>query len=278
MGRFGLSSGYIPTASGPRPAGGGAGGGGGGGGGGQRGSNSGNPAFSGKDAYAAGNTSSGTVWIQIANAGAFEINYDASDRFGTGDRGWVEYDDSFFGANNGSIPWTVYGSPSSIIPAWNSNSDTSTSHDTINQGTLRIGRNQSHQGGNSLSTVRCALPRLTKARYNASMNAGGGDTADFGSFSQNYSGIINNSPYQNNGSGYWSLVWDGNPSGSPSGNWLITDPGNLRSGNGGYSQTIGPLSFGNERGSNSQPPYMIWGTTDAYREYSYINSWTLWLH
>lgn len=277
MGRFGLSSGYIPTASGPRPSSG-SGGSGGGGGGGGVGLSSSNPALSGRHAYQNGRTSGGQVWVEIPGDGAFLFDYDASDRYGSGDNGWIRYDAGFFGANNGSISWQAYGSPSSIIPAWNTNSTNSTNHDTINQGTLRIGREQSHQGGNSLSTIRISLPRLTKAHYQMSATAGGSQTADFGNFTQNYSGIINNSPYQNNGNGYWSLIWDGNPSGSPSGNWLITDPGNLRSGNGSYSQNIGPLSFGNERGSSSQIPKMIWGTCDAYNEYSFIQSWTLWLH
>ena len=278
MGRPGFSSGYIPTASGPRAAAGGGSGGGGGGGGGGAGTSQGNPATSGRDAYAQGMTSSGTAWITIPQDGAFSFEYDASDRYGTGDRGWIKYDASFFGSNYSNISYTVYGSPSSIIPAWNTNSTNSTSNSTISQGTLRIGREQSHQGGNSLSTIRISLPQLTKAHYAASMRSGGNQTADFGAFTQNYSGIINNSPYQNNGSGYWSLVWDGSQSGSPSNNWLITDPGNLRSGNGPYSQSIGPLSFGSERGSSGQVPQFIWGTTDAYNEYSYILSWTLWLH
>lgn len=278
MGRFGLSAGYIPTASGPRPAAGGGGADGGGGGGSGVGTSAGNPALSGRHAYQNGLTSGSEAWVEIPGDGAFLFTYDPSDRYGTGDNGWIRYDNGFFGGNNGSIDWTVYGSPSSIIPAWNTNSTNSTSHDTLSNGTLRIGREQSHQGGNSLSTVRISLPRLTKAHYAASMQSGGSQTADFGNFTQNFSGIINNSPYQNNGNGYWSLIWDGNPGGNPSSNWLITDPGNLRSGNGGYSQNIGPLSFGNERGSASQIPKMIWGTTDAYNEYSYINSWTLWLH
>jgi len=278
MGRFGLSSGYIPTASGPRPSSGSGGSGGGGGGGGGVGLSSGNPALSGRHAYQNGRTSGGQVWVEIPGDGAFLFDYDASDRYGSGDNGWIRYDAGFFGANNGSISWQAYGSPSSIIPAWNTNSTSSTSNDTINQGRLRIGREQSHQGGNSLSTIRCSLPKLTKARYQMSANSGGADTADFGSFTQNFSGIVNNSPYQNNGSGYWCVIWDGNPSGNFSSNMLILDPGNLRSGNGSYSQTIGPLSFGTERGSSSQVPQIIWGTTDAYREYSYINSWELWLH
>ena len=247
-------------------------------GGGNRGGSSSNPAFSGKDAYEQGNQTSGTVWVTIPGSGAFEFDYDATDRFGTGDNGWIKYDAAFFGANNSAIAHTEYGSPGTIIPAWNTNSDTSTNNDTIGQGTHRIGRNQTHSGGNSLSTIRCSLPKLTKARYQMSANSGGADTADFGSFTQNFSGIVNNSPYQNNGSGYWCVIWDGNPSGNFSSNMLILDPGNLRSGNGSYSQTIGPLSFGTERGSSSQVPQIIWGTTDAYREYSYINSWELWLH
>ena len=277
MGRLGLSARFIPTSSGPGAMAGGAGGGGGGGGGGGRGSSSGNPAYSGRDAYDQGQRGD-TVWIEIEGSGSFSMTFDPSDRYGNGRNGWIKYDASFFGGNNGSIDWVVYGQPSSIIPAWNTNSTNSTSHSTINQGTLRIGREQSHQGGNSLSTVRVSLPKLTQARYSMSATAGGNQTADFGTGWHNFSGIINNNPYQNNGNGYWALIWSGNPNGNESNDWLVLDPGNLRSGNGGYSQQIGPLSFGSERGSASQIPQMIWGTTDAYNEYSYIQQWELWLH
>ncbi len=247
-------------------------------GGGNRGGSSGNPAFSGGDAYDQGNQTSGTVWVTIPGSGAFEFDYDASDRYGSGDYGWIKYDAAFFGANNSGINHVEYGSPSSIIPAWNTNSTSSTSNDTIGSGTHRIGREQNHSGGNSLSTIRCALPKLTKARYSASYQAGGWHTADFCAFNQNFSGIVNNSPYENNGCGYWCVIWDGNASGNTSSNWLVVDPGNLGSGNNSHSQSGILLSFGTERGSSSAPPYIIWGTTDAYGEYRYTNAWELWLH
>ena len=74
------------------------------------------------------------------------------------------------------------------------------------------------------------------------------------------------------------VIWDGNTSGNFSSNMLITDPGNLTSGNNSHSQNTSVLSFGSQRGSVSNPPFAIWGTTDAYREYRYTNEWTLWLH
>lgn len=240
------------------------------------GSDQGNPANSAKEAAAAG-LPSGTAWINIGSS-AYAFEYDASDKFGTGDSGWIKYDRVFFGSNNSTISHTEYGSPSSIIPAWNVNSNSSTSNDTIGAGRHRIGREQSHQGGNSLSTIRVQLPQLTKVQYSASYVSGGADSADFGSFNQNFNGIVNNSPYENNGSGYWMVIWDGNTSGNFSNNMLITDPGNLTSGNNSHSQNTGVLSFGSQRGSVGSPPFAIWGTTDAYREYRYTNEWTLWLH
>ena len=66
-------------------------------GGGNRGGSAANPAFSGGDAYEQGNQSSGTVWVTIPGSGAFEFTYDATDRFGTGDNGWIKYDAAFFG-------------------------------------------------------------------------------------------------------------------------------------------------------------------------------------
>ena len=247
-------------------------------GGGNRGGSQSNPAESGGDAFENGQTTSGTVWVTIPGSGAFQFEYDATDRYGTGDQGWIKFDAAFFGQNNSAIAYTVYGSPSTIIPAFNTNSTNSISNDTISQGTHRIGREQSHAGGNSLSTIRIALPKLTKVKYEAARVTGGSQTADMGAFTQNFSGIVNNSPYENNGSGYWTVVFSGNASGSYSGDMLVLDNGDLASGNTTYNVNTGVLSFGTERGSASQVPQIIWGTTDAYGEYCYTTAWELWLH
>ncbi|AIX29770.1 hypothetical protein Syn7803US33_89 [Synechococcus phage ACG-2014e] len=234
-----------------------------------------NPATSAKEAFAAGHTGA-TVFIRIGSQ-VYEMEYDQTDRYGTGDQGWIKFDNGFFGTNNSTISSTKYGSPSTMSPAFNTNSTTATGDATISQGTHRIGRNQSHSGGNSLSTIRITLPAHTKVQYQASYVSGGNDTADFGTFTQNFSGIVNNSPYQNNGSGYWAVIYSGT-AGSFANDMLIIDPGNLTSGNNSHSQNIGPLDWGNQRGTSGAPPQIIWGTTDAYREYRYTNSWTLWLH
>ena len=119
---------------------------------------------------------------------------------------------------------------------------------------------------------------MTKCKFTSSRTAGGFHTADFGAFTQNFSGIVNNSPYQNNGAGYWTVVFSGNASGSFGSDMLILDNGDLRSGNGSYSVNTNVLSFGSERGSSTQIPQIIWGTTDAYGEYCYTTAWELWLH
>ena len=56
---------------------------------------------------------------------------------------------------------------------------------------------------------------------------------------------------------------------------VIIDPGNLTSGNQAHSQDIGPLGFSSQ---TSTDPWVIWGTTDAYNEYRYTNSWSIWVH
>ena len=206
---------------------------------------------------------------------ACERNFDPTNIYSSSNTGWAKFDNTLFGANNATIDYLVYGSPSSIIPAFNNSSVDSTSNSTIGSGTHRIGRNQSHNGGNSLSTIRIKLPKLTRVHYSAQYVSGGNDTADFGAFTQDYSGIINNNPYQNNGSGYWAVIWDGGSSGNFSNSMLIIDPGNLTSGNNSHSQTILSGSFSTQ---TADDPYIIWGTTDAYREYRYTNSWTLWVH
>lgn len=261
MGRFGMSSQFIPTASGPRAAGGGGGGGGGVA-----------VAYSAKQSYDNGNRQS-TADI-IIGSGTFTMEFDPSDRYGTGDYGWARYNNSFFGANYNAISHTEYGQPGSIQPAWNVNSSSSSSNNNIGQGQHRIGREQDHQGGNSLSTIRVRLPYLTKARYSMSAYSGGWHTADCCQFTQNFSGIINNSPYQNNGCGYWAVVWSGS-SGSWGNDMLIMDPGNWCSGNGNHSNSSSVQSFGYERNTS---PWLIWGTTDAYGEYRYTYSWDLWIH
>ena len=236
------------------------------------GSSADNPATSAKEAGEAGLT--GSIIYLTIHGQVVQLEYDASDRYGSGQAGWAKLDNTSFGGNNSIIPYTVYGSPSTIIPAFNSSSPDSTSNTTLSSGTHRIGRNQSHGGGNSLSTIRIGLPKLTRVHYTAQYVSGGNDTADFGAFTQNFSGIIGNNPYQNNGSGYWAVIWSGN-NGSWNNDMTIIDPGNLTSGNNSHSQTIGPVGFS---GQTSTDPWIIWGTTDAYREYRYTNSWTLWMH
>ena len=49
-------------------------------GGGNRGGSQSNPAFSAKDAYEQGNQTSGNVWVTIPGSGAFQFEYDATDR------------------------------------------------------------------------------------------------------------------------------------------------------------------------------------------------------
>ena len=234
-----------------------------------------NPATSAKEAFDAGHTGA-TAFIKIGN-NVFEMEYDQTDRYGTGNSGWVKMDNGFFGQNYQNINYVKYGSPSSMIPAFNVNSVTSTADNTISSGTHRVGRNQSHQGGNSLSTIRIQLPAHTKIQYAASYVSGGNDTADFGAMTQNFSGIVNNSPYQNNGSGYWCVIYSGVP-GSWGNDMRIVDPGNLTSGNNSHSANSSVQDWGNQRGTTGAPPYIIWGTTDAYREYRYTNSWTVWMH
>lgn len=236
------------------------------------------PALSAKEAYQAGNTTSGYIWMRIGGTVAL-MEYDATDKFDTGEYGWVRLSNEFVGANYGTLDTTTYGSPSTIIPAWNVNSSSSTSDDTISSGQLRIGREQSHAGGNSLSTVRCSIPYFTSVYYDLNdAQSGGSQTADFGTSWQSGSfmtDIYNNSPYQNNGSGYWCIVHNGNTSlGNSAG--LILDPGNLRSGNGTWT-TENYETFESEI-SRDYTPYVIWGTTDAFNEFAYIRDYDLWFH
>ena len=244
------------------------------GGGSGAGTNAGNPAVSAKQAYDLG-LRTNKAWVTIPNNGPFEFDFDPSDRYGTNEYGWIKYDRWFFGANYNNINWTQYGSPSSIYPAWSTDNNTS-SNNTISEGRFRIGREQSHQGGNSLSTIRYRLPAHTSVRWWMQANTYGSDTADCGYMNENFYGIINNSPYENNGSGYWTVVWDGNPSGSWGSNMLSLDPGNWCSGN-NYHSNSQYRSWGSQRGETYNA-YCIHGTTDAYNEYRIMNEWELWLH
>ncbi len=255
----GWAQGVITTASG---------------GGGGNGATSQNPADSGRAAYEGGLRTS-KAWITIPGNGAFEFDYDYGDRYGTGEYGWIKYDRWFFGANYSNISWTQYGSPNSIYPAWSTDNNTH-SNNTISEGRFRIGKEESHNGGNSLSTIRYRLPAHTSVRWWMQAHTYGGDTADCGYMNENYYGIINNSPYENNGNGYWTVIWDGSPSGSWGSNMLSLDPGNWCSGNNWHSGSQ-YRSWGSERGT-SYNSYCIHGTTDAYREYRIMNEWELWLH
>ena len=148
MSPIGFAKAIITTASG---AGGG------------NGSSAGNPAISAKEAYNGGLRGS-TAWVSIPGNGSFQFQYDDSDRYGTNEYGWINYDRWFFGNNYSQIDWLRYGSPSSIIPAWTEDNNTD-SHTSIGTGRFRIGREQSHQGGNSLSTIRYRLPAHTSMRW-----------------------------------------------------------------------------------------------------------------
>jgi hypothetical protein len=110
--------------------------------------------------------------------------------------------------------------------------------------------------------------------------SGGSQTADFGTGWQagNYGyNIFNNNAYQENGNGYWCIMHSGNASDtSNSTNRRILDPGNLGSGNNAWT-TNNYETWGSQL-SDSYVPYIIWGTTDAYREYAYIRGWNVWLH
>ena len=238
------------------------------------GSSSANPAQSARLAAADG-LAEATIWITIGGT-AYQTQFDATDRYGDGRVGWAKIDNVFFGANNATISHTEYGSPSTIIPAWNTNSSDSTSNDTISTGKLRVGRQQSHSpsGNNSLSTVRFTLPKLTAARYTGAHQSAGSDTADFGSFTQNFNGIRNNSPYENNGSGYWVVVYSGGTTNFGT-DMLIMDPGNRGSGNQSFTSTSSVVSYSTE---TTNDPEIIWGTTDAYNEYMNVNSFELWVH
>ena len=236
-----------------------------------------NPAKTAAEAYDDGLRGT-SIWLEIDGT-AYLMEYDDTDRYSTGENGWANYTNTVFGDNYTTIPNATYGSPSNIVPAWNVNSATATTNATISTGQLRIGQNTSHTGGNSLSTVRCAVPKHTSCYYQLTDGtSGGNDTADFGTTWQtgNYGyNIYNNSPYQNNGSGYWCIMHTGNASDtSNSTNHVILDPGNLRSGNGNWT-TNNYETFGT---TTTDVPYIIWGTTDAYREYAYIKDWNVWVH
>ena len=237
-----------------------------------------NPAKTAAEAYDAG-LRGNKVWLEIDGT-AYQLDYDDTDRYSTGENGWANYTNTVFGDNYTSIPNSTYGTPSTIIPAWNVSNSSSTTDDNISTGQLRIGREQSHAGGNSLSTVRCAVPQHTSCYYQLTdAVSGGSQTADFGtSWSGNAQygyNIFNNIAYENNGSGYWCIMHNGDAADtSNSTNNRILDPGNLRSGNGTWT-TNNYETFGT---TTTEVPYIIWGTTDAYNEYAYIRDWNVWVH
>lgn len=228
------------------------------------------------EAFAAGLTSGNEVWLKVGDT-SLPYEYDPSDRFGTGDEGWALMNHTWFGTYGPShlVDYYSYGSPHTMRAAFTTQS-TVNSRNSITSGRFRIGQNSTHSGGNSLSTVRIQMPRMTKARYyKDSRTNGGADTPDYGAFTQNFNGINGNSPYQNNGSGYWQVIWSGRTSGnggSTGNDWMIMDNGANNSN--GYVSSV--QSFG--AGKPGTDPWAIWGTTDAYREYVVYNTWRIWFH
>lgn len=232
------------------------------------------------EAFAAGLTSGSEVWLKVGDT-SLPYEYDPSDRFGTGDEGWALMNHTWFGtyAPAHLVDYESFGQPFSIRPAFTDQAD-KVSRNTITSGKFRIGMNQRHDqsgsGGDSLSTIRIQMPRMTKARYyKDSRTNGGSDTADYGAFTQNFDGINGNSPYQDNGSGYWQLIWSGRTSGnggSIGNDWMIMDNG--ANNQNGYVSSV--QTFG--AGKPATDPWAIWGTTDAYNEYVIYNTWRIWFH
>jgi hypothetical protein len=237
-----------------------------------------NPAKTAAEAYDAG-LRGNKIWIEIDGA-AYQLDYDDTDRYSTGENGWANYTNTVFGNNYQTISNSKYGVPSgNMTPAWNVGSSTSTTDTNIGTGQLRIGYELAHPGGNSLSTVRCAVPKHTSCYYQLTdAQAGGADTADFGTGWQNGNygyNIFNNNAYESNGNGYWCIMHNGDAADtSNSTNNRILDPGNLTSGNSAWT-TNNYETFGTE---TTDVPFIIWGTTDAYREYAYIRDWNVWVH
>lgn len=249
-----------------------------------KGSSQDNPAISAKEAYASGLRGT-TAWILIAGK-AYQMEYDPSDRYSTGEPGWVNYTNTFFGNNHTTISSLEYGNIGTIRSSWDGNSPTNVNGATIATGSMRIGRNLSHIGGLSLGTIRVALPSLTAARYFATDAEGGGeDAADFGTgwqAGQNFNAIVNNIPYQNNGSGYFMTIWSGNLAGTWSNDLLIMDDGAANQGfggnrNGAFTVTSVVRRFATQT-KPTVTPYAIWGTVDAFREYAYYRAWNIWIH
>ena len=229
------------------------------------------------EAFAAGLTSGSEVWLNVGDT-ALPYTYDPTDRFGTGDEGWALMNHTWFGTYGPShlVPYSSYGSDATILPSFGTNYTAVAGRTTISSGTFRIGLEAQHSGSNSLSTIRIQLPKCTKARYyKDNRQSGGVDAADYGAFTQNFNGINRNSPYENNGSGYWMVIWSGrdsNAGGSIANDWMIMDNG--ANNNNGYVSSV--QSFG--AGKPSTNPFAIWGTTDAYREFVNYIQWRIWFH
>jgi len=249
------------------------------------GSSSNKPAISAQEAYEDGWRGT-TVWLLI-NGNPYELAFDPTDRYGTGEFGWANYTSNFFGANNTTIPYTTFGSPASISSSFDADNTTSITNTTISTGGMRIGRDQAHSGGNSLGTVRVALPFFKASRYFCTnATSGGTDSADFGTSwqtGQPFNQIVTNTPYQSNGSGYWMVLWSGRTAangGSWSNDFLIMDDGQANQGFGGNVNTNFTVTSVVRRYSSqtTNTPYAIWGTTDAFNEYAYYRVWNIWLH
>jgi len=229
------------------------------------------------EAYDAGLTTGNEVWLKVGDTN-LPYTYDPTDRFGTGDYGWALMNHTWLGTYGPShlVDYRSFGSPHTIMPSFGADYTARAGRTTITQGRFRIGLEQGHAGGNSLCTIRIQMPRMTKARYyKDNITSGGNQAADYGNFTQNFDGINRNSPYENNGSGYWQVIWSGrdsNQGGSISNDWMIMDNGNNNTDN--YVSSV--QSFGG--GKPSTDPWAIWGTSDAHNEYVYYLTWRIWFH
>jgi len=163
--------------------------------------------FSAQDLLDASASSGSGKYINI-NGTIVQMEYDSTDRFGTGVSGWLKFDNSFRNSYGGNLSPTA-GSPTYVTGTWNNNYQEFILGNASNGDT----------NGTYIGYVQMNLPRLQYAHIETVTASGSGAQTPDDTASWDYSGnqtwnsytvdyVANKSAQTPNPQGYPFAIWD----------------------------------------------------------------------
>lgn len=228
-----------------------------------------NPAVSAADLVGSG---SGTYFVTI-HGNTYQLEFEDTDKFGTGVTGWLHISNNVIGANN------------NLIEFFSEATDHGAEFIDASNGIYRVGKDQWNSDGVpgfSLAEIKAPNHQYF-ACESVVMNFGGSNSADdTNSWPSQYSSseinsmVADKSAVENNGEGYVIGHWNGDSNaGYPGGINLVKQGGEY-----GANTTATETFSGNptDFGSVQSDPYVFCSTTDQAREYVDFESYGYWFH